>query len=108
MEIGDMRNRITFFTVAPSINENGFETEQLIEFATVWAFVSNIHGNEYFAAKAVQAENTVKFIIRYLEGLDQNMKISFNNKKFNITTIDNIKYRNKYIEIKALEVDSNG
>jgi SPP1 family predicted phage head-tail adaptor len=90
------------------INENGFESEMPSEHKTVWATVTNLHGKEYFEAKAIRAENTVKFTIRYLEGIDQTMKILFQQKSYNITAIDNIKYRNRYIEIQAMEVELDG
>lgn len=108
MGIGKMRHRITFLRVTPAINENGFESELPQEYKTVWAEVSNLYGKEYFEAKAVQAENTVKFTIRFLEGLDQTMRILFQDKAYNITAIDNIKYKNRYIEIQAMEVEGNG
>jgi SPP1 family predicted phage head-tail adaptor len=108
VEIGDLRHRITFQKLTTSVNENGFEVETWEDFKTVWAAVSNLHGREYFAAAAVQAENTVKFTIRYLTGLDTTMRIVFQGKQYNITAIDNIKYQNRYLEIKALEVVSGG
>lgn len=108
MSIGKMRHRITFQRITPVINENGFESEMPEEYKTVWASVTNLHGKEYFEAKAVQSENTVKFTIRYLAGIDQTTKILFQGKAYNITAIDNIKYRNRYIEIQAMEVESDG
>ncbi len=108
VEIGDLRHRITFQKLTTSVNENGFEVETWEDFKTVWAAVSNLHGREYYAAAAVQAENTVKFTIRYLTGLDTTMRIVFQGKQYNITAIDNIKYQNRYLEIKALEVVSSG
>lgn len=108
MGIGTMRHRITLQQVTPVINENGFETEQPVEYKTVWAAVTNLHGKEYFEAKAVQEENMVKFTIRFLEGIDQTMQVLFQGKTYNITSIDHIKYRNHYMEIRALEVDENG
>ena len=108
MGIGKLRHRITFQKVTPVINENGFETLLPLEYKTVWAEVTNLHGKEYFEAKVVQEENTVKFIIRFLEGIDQTMQILFLGKTYNITGIDHIKYRNRYMEIRALEVDTDG
>ena len=108
MEIGDLRHRITLQKKATSINENGFEVETWEDVRTVWAKVTNLHGGEYFTAAAVQAENTVKFTIRYLEGVDTAMRILFKGKQYNITAIDNIKYQNRYMEIKALEVVGSG
>jgi SPP1 family predicted phage head-tail adaptor len=108
MNPGELDKRITFQRLTTTTNENGFEVEILEEFKTVWAAVTNLHGREYFEAAAVQAENTVKFTIRYLEGINPSMKILFEGKKYNITAIDNIKYKNRFIEIKAQEVDQSG
>jgi SPP1 family predicted phage head-tail adaptor len=108
MTIGEMRHRITIQRIAITTNENGYEVESPEVVNEVWAKVSNLHGSEFFAAKAVQSANTVKFTIRYISGLDQSMQIIFQDKGYNITSIDNIKYRNEYIEIRAKEVDSIG
>jgi SPP1 family predicted phage head-tail adaptor len=108
MEIGDLRHRITFQKLTTSVNESGFEVETWEDIRTVWAAASNLHGREYFAAAAVQAESTVKFTIRYLPGIDTTMRILFRNKQYNITAIDNIKYQNRFIEIKSLEVGASG
>ena len=108
MSIGEMRHRITFQRITSMINENGFESELPQEYKTVWASVSNLSGREYYQAAAIQAEKTVMFTIRYLSDLAEDMEILFEGKKYNITSIDNIKYKNRYIEIKALEVDRSG
>lgn len=108
MEIGELRHRITLQKFSITTNENGFEVEDWVEIKTVWAAVTNLMGKEFFEAAAVQAEKTVKFTIRYIGGIDESMRIMFKDKIYNITFIDNIKYRNKFIEIKALEVESSG
>jgi len=108
MTIGEMRHRITIQRIAITTNENGYEVESPEVVKEIWAKVTNLHGKEFFAAKAVQSENTVKFTFRYISGIDQTMQIMFQDKVYNITSIDNIKYRNEYIEIQAKEVDSIG
>lgn len=108
MNPGDLRHRITFQKLTTTVNENGFEEETWEDVKTVWAAASNLHGREYYAAAAVQAENTVKFTIRYLPGIHTTMRILFRGKQYNITAIDNIKYQNRYMEIKALEVEKGG
>lgn len=108
MEIGSLNKRITIQELKTNINENGFEVEDWIDFKTVWAGVTNLHGREYFEAAAVQMENIVKFTVRYLDGIDTSMRILFKDKHYNITSIDNIKYKNRFIEIKAMEVDLSG
>jgi SPP1 family predicted phage head-tail adaptor len=108
MNPGELRHRITFQKLTTTTNENGFEIEEWTDVKTVWASITNLHGREYYEAAAVQAEQTVKFTIRYLKDLDTSMRILFRNKQYNITSIDNIKYENRFIEIKALEVDKSG
>ena len=108
MSIGEMKHRITFQKFVVNVDENGFELEEWQDYKTVWASVSNLSGREYYQAATIQAEKTVKFTIRYLSDLAEDMEILFEGKKYNITSIDNIKYKNRYIEIKALEVDSSG
>lgn len=108
MAIGDLRHRLTLQKFTTVVNENGFEEEAWQDYKTVWASVSNLSGREYYQAATVQAEKTVKFLIRYIKEVDTSMRILFKDKQYNITSIDNMKYTNKYIEIKALEVDSSG
>jgi len=108
MGIGEFKHRITLQVLSSLVNDNGFESENYEDFKTVWAKVTNLHGKEYFEAAAIQKEKTVKFIIRAIKGLDETMRILFQGKTYNITFIDNIKYENRYIEIKALEVDTDG
>lgn len=108
MKAEELKHRITLQVFTTVVNENGFEVETWIDFKTLWSAVTNLHGREYFAAAAVKAENTVKFTIRYTEGIDESMRILFKGKQYNISSIDNIKYANKFIEIKAMEVDNSG
>ncbi|WP_394887178.1 phage head closure protein [Clostridium butyricum] len=108
MKAEELKHRITFQLFTTVVNENGFEVETWVDFKTLWAAVTNLHGREYFAAAAVKAENTVKFTIRYTEGIDESMRILFKGKQYNISSVDNIKYANKFIEIKAMEVDNSG
>lgn len=105
--IGELRHRITFQKQVIKVNENGFEEEVWQDYKIVWASITNLSGREYFQAAATQKENTVKFRIRFNEDLNTDMQILFNGKRYNITSIDNIKYENKYMEIKALEVQED-
>ncbi|WP_346914231.1 phage head closure protein [Clostridium sp.] len=108
MTIGDLRHRITFQKLTTEVNENGFEIEAWQDYKTVWSSVSNLSGREYYQAASIQAEKTVKFLVRYVEDIDESMRILFKYKQYNITFIDNIKYVNKYIEIKAVEIEDDG
>ncbi|MFV9511809.1 phage head closure protein [Tepidibacillus sp. LV47] len=104
--IGDLRHRITLQKQATITDADGFTTQQWQDVATVWAAVENLYGREYWEAAAIQAEKTVKFTIRYRPDVDQTMRIVFRGQVYEITAIDNIKYRNEYMEIKAVAINA--
>ena len=108
MDIGELRHRIIIQKQEITTNENGFEEEEWVDYKTVWAGVNNLYGKEYFEAAAIQMENTVKFTIRYLVGIEPSMRICFQSKSYNIISIDNIKYRNRFMVIQGVEVDLSG
>lgn len=86
-------------------DENGIHSKQWVPFLSVWASVQNLYGREYFTARQVNAQDTTKFIIRWMPGVEitEDMRILFEGKVYNIDAVDNIQYRNKLIEIKAIE-----
>lgn len=108
MSIGEMKHRITFQQLAVTTNENGFEIKEWQDFKTVWAKTTTLSGREYYQAAAIQAEKTLVFLIRYIEGIDESIRIRYGDKEFNITYIDNFKHQKKYIEIKTMEVNKSG
>ena len=104
INIGTFNKRITFQNFTTILNDNGFEIQKWADYKTVWASVSNLNGREYFAAQAVQSEKTIKFTIRCNKNITESMRIIFEGNNYDITFIDNIKYGNKFMEIKALAV----
>ena len=108
MTIGHLKHRITLQKLITTTNENGFSEESYVDDKELWASIRNLYGKEFYEAAAVQKEMTVKFIIRVTSDLDETMRILFKGKIYNITSIDNIRYENKYIEIKTLEVGLSG
>ncbi|NFO70762.1 head-tail adaptor protein [Clostridium botulinum] len=119
VNIGDLNKRIVIQKYITTQNENGFDIEEWDDYKTVRASMNNLWGKEFYAAKAVQAENTVEFIVRYSKDLknintkeyriktikDKNaIKEKDKYRYFNITFIDNIQYKNKWLKIKAIEV----
>ncbi|NFL75364.1 head-tail adaptor protein [Clostridium sporogenes] len=119
VNIGDLNKRIVIQKYIINQNKNGFDIEEWIDYKSVRAAMNNLWGKEFYAAKAVQAENTVEFIIRYSKDLknintkeyrikiikDKNAtKEKDRYRYFNITFIDNIQYKNKWLKIKSIEV----
>lgn len=92
------------------INANGFEVDGWDDFFSCWAEIKKVGWREFYAAKALNAENTITFIIRYSpktkEMLDdknptKKYSIVYKEKRYNILFISNINMENNFIEIKA-------
>ena len=50
-----------------------------------WAMVKTVQGREFIQAAAVQAESTVRFVIRFTTGITNEMRIIYNDRIFEIT-----------------------
>lgn len=107
MNPGELNKRITIQELRTVDNENGFEKEEWQKIITVWASKNNLSGKEPYMAKQYNEEKTVKFEIRYqkvLENLESTKhRIVHNDKIYNITFIDNFKYRNERLIFETLE-----
>lgn len=108
VNIGKLDKRITIQKFSTYQNENGFDIEDWVDYKTIWASINNLWGKEFYAAKAVNAENTVEFVVRYSRDLEnistKEYRIFWNGRNFDITFVDNIQYENKWLKIKAIEV----
>lgn len=108
MDIGKLDKRITIQKFSTIQNENGFDIEDWVDYKTIWASINNLWGKEFYAAKQVNMENTVEFVVRYSRDLEnisiKEYRIFWNSRAFDITFVDNIKYENKWLKIKAMEV----
>lgn len=108
MEIGELRHRITLQEPETLVSEGGVEETAWKDVATVWAKAEHLRGREYYAAAAIQAENTVVFTIRFMSGIDTRHRIRLRDQFYHIMTVDNVKYQNRYLVIRAQEVSRGG
>lgn len=69
------------------------------------ACVNNLSGKEYWEAAQVNAQTEVYFLIRYcseVAAMDtEHYRILFRGQVYNITFLDNVKYRNKILKLRA-------
>lgn len=67
-------------------------------FSSVWAMVEDKSGAEGYQADQLTATMNTVFTIRYLSGIDEKMRILFNNRFYNIRWIKSPD-RNRTLEI---------
>lgn len=75
MRAGRLNRQIRFEQATRARDSYGGYTEAWSTVATVWAAIEPLNGREYFEARTVNTETTVRFRIRYRSGLDSEMRI---------------------------------
>jgi SPP1 family predicted phage head-tail adaptor len=98
MEAGKLRHRITIQTMN--------ESEIWTDLVSCFAQVNGLSGNEYWAASAEQAQNTVDFVIRYMADLSclvpQTTRILFRGNRYDVQSIDNFMYQNRSLKLRTV------
>ena len=93
-------------------DELGNQFQEWTDWQTVWAERNNLWGQEYYAAKVVNEENTVVFVIRdapFIEEMNTlEYRIKHEDKVFDIKQIDRLQDGGLWVKIKALERGVNG
>lgn len=104
-ELSRVRNKkIKFVYKGQTYDEDGFPIEGWKTFKTVWASIRGLRGREFYQANQVQAQDDKIFNCKYFEGLTPNMYIDYQEKYYNIKSINNLNERNVEYEIHASEV----
>lgn len=70
------------------------------DFKPTWASRDDLQGREYYAAAAVQSENAVKWGMRYIKELDQDIS----EEKTAVTKLFRIKYKKSIYDIKSIAI----
>lgn len=86
MNAGNMDRKI----VIQSLTDFGGGNKQWDTFATVWANKRILTGREFYAAQQRQSETNVVFEIWFLENVNSSMRISYDNKYYDILYLEEI------------------
>ena len=88
----------------------GFQTQSDHIIASVRAYREGRHGNEKWANRAIFSEATDLFRFRKIPDVTvtNQMLISCNCGRFEITSVEDVKGRGMYIEVLAKEVTPSG
>ena len=108
MKTGSLRHRITIQKSLSSRDSFGADVPDWEDVATVWASVEPLSGREFFAAKQINAEISTKITLRYLTGVQSEMRIVFKDRVFNIITVINSEERNISLVLMCKELIGSG
>lgn len=107
MDIGRMNRRITLqYQNGWDMDDEGNAVPKWDDFATVWANIRPLRGREYFEAAAVNAETTVKMLIRYRPGITPDMQVVYNGKIYNIQAVIDVYEGRQRLELMCKEVQA--
>lgn len=110
MSFGRMNTQISLVRTETTKDADGFSTKSDITLATVRAYREGRHGSERWANLAKFSEATELFRFRVIPGvtITTDIVVICDNKRYNITSVENVKGRNMYLEVLAKEVTPSG
>lgn len=103
MRAGELDRKIVIQSATETRDAYGAVTYTWGTFAEVWAKKKDLRGDEYFAAQQVNAKIDAIFTIRWLSGLLETMRISYDSKIWDIRNINELGRREGfeiYAEVK--------
>ena len=106
MALGEWKDRIIIQKSVTGNDRAGNHILSWQDYFACHAYVKNLSGKEYWEAAQLNAEKEVFFLIRYCSEVKEidteHFRIIFRGQVYNITFIDNVKYQNKTIKLRAV------
>lgn len=103
--LGEWKERITIQKNTVGMDKAGNHLLSWEDYYTCFAYVNNLSGKEYWEAAQVNAQKEIYFLIRYSTEtacMDmEHYRILFRDQIYNITFLDNVKYQNKILKLRA-------
>ena len=107
MNAGAYREPVTIEKSGYTEDEIGNQVPVWAEYYRGYAYMNNLSGTEYWEAAQTQAQNPVMFIMRFhplLSAMNtREYRLMHRGKAYNITSIDNVQYKNETVKIRATE-----
>ena len=122
IKLGKLKNLISIKRPLDFQNEYGEQTDDLTWsnsdltweqaeatwdnylYKDVWASIEPLIGKEFYDAKKIQSEATVKIRIRFKSGIESNMQVEHGTKLYEIISIENPYIENKELILMCKEV----
>ncbi len=108
MGLGLMNKKAKIVSINRGIDSEGFSFETVAVLAEVRVLVEGRHGSERWANLAAFSEATDLFKLRKIPNLTITTEhyIEFDDNRYNILSVENIKGRGMYLEILAKKVEA--
>lgn len=101
---GELRTRIVLEERVKAQDAGGFPQPMPGRTIAVWCRWINAHGDEAWRAGALGARQTATVLIRYQPDIDTTWRIRHRGGMWEIHSIDNIRERDEYQELRVFQV----
>lgn len=110
MSLGKMNAFIDIIQTQMMKDSEGFSTETEVIVAAIRGYREGRHGTEKWANRAVFSDATDLFRFRSIPNVEitTNMVIICEGKRFEITSVEDVKGRGMYIEVLGKKVEASG
>ncbi len=110
MSFGKMNTFIEIVEKQRRTDDEGFSADYDVHIASIRAYREGRHGSEKWANRATFSTATDLFRFRCIPNVEitTNMVVVCGDKRFEITSIEDVKGRGMYIEVLAKEVIPSG
>jgi SPP1 family predicted phage head-tail adaptor len=108
LRTGRLRHKIIIQYRTATTDGYGGPVQVWTDYATVTAGVDSLSGREFLAAQAAQSEASVRFNMRYVTGVDAEMRIVYNGKLHNILNITDPEERHRELIILTTQGVNEG
>ena len=103
MRIGQLRKRVIVQAETQAVDAAGGYMLGWTNFASVWAEIEPITGQEHVVAAHLEGHVTHHVTMRYVSGVTTDMRIFYNSRLFNIRAVLNTDERNQWTELLVEE-----
>ena len=109
---GELSKKITLLKPYNFLDKSGAPTTVWYPICDVMSIIEPVSGREYWMASQSNREATVRFVIRYREGITDNMRIRYKAKDrckiYEMTSVPiNPNEENKYLQLMCNEVEND-
>lgn len=105
MNAGAYRELVVIEKSGYAEDDIGNQIPSWTEYYRGYAYMNNLSGSEYWEAAQTQSQNTIMFVFRYHSLLGamntKEYRLVHLGKAYNITSIDNVQYKNETVKIRA-------
>lgn len=99
MRAGRLRHRVTLQSKVEARDSYGATTITWDDEATVWAAIEPLSGREYFSQQQIQAEASVRIVVRYYSGLSTAWRVKDGSTYYDIVDVLNHDERNRMMTL---------